>query len=106
MTRRCKPGQRARIISRGTDRGAVVVVVRAYLGEEVSGALWPENGFPWVVTSLGGLLHSRYLDTKLPAPPARTIVLDDSDLEPLRDDDDGVDESEGIDQKTPIKLPQ
>lgn len=98
MTRRCKPGQRARII-RGTNSGKVVVVVQHYLGELVNGAEWPENVFPWVVTSLGGLLASVELRTLRPCPPARTIVVDDAELQPLDDDDDGVGECEGVDLK-------
>lgn len=95
MTRRCKPGQRARII-RGTDAGKVVVVVRHYLGELVNGANWPENVFPWVVTSLGGLLASVELRTLRPCPPARTIVVDDAELQPLDDSDEWAHDSENI----------
>jgi hypothetical protein len=95
MSRRCKPGQRARIISEGTDRGKIVLVVRPYFyPEEVSDATWPRNIAPWVVTSLGALLHSVSLKTGKEAPPARTMVMDDRDLEPLDDDDDpAVDEA-------------
>lgn len=87
MSRRCKPGMRARVIGTNANRGKVVVVVRYYFGEEVSGFRWPLPLYPWVVTSLGGPLQSRYIDTGKPAPPTMTIVLDDSELEPLRDDD-------------------
>jgi hypothetical protein len=97
MTRRCKPGQRARIIGRSTNVGKIVLVVRHYLGELVNNANWPENVFPWVVTSLGGALESRNIRTGLPCPLAMTIVVDDGDLEPLNDDDDEVWEAEGAD---------
>lgn len=87
MSRRCKPGIRARIIRSGND-GKIVVVVRRYFGEDVNDARWPRALFPWVVTSLGPPLRSVYIDTGKEAPPAMTIVVDDCDLEPLRDDDE------------------
>lgn len=90
MSRRCKPGQRARVV-RGWNAGKVVVVVRHYFGEPINDAVWPRAFLPWVVTSVGGPLRSKYLDTGKEAPPAMTIVLDDPDLEPLRDDDEGDD---------------
>lgn len=91
MSRRCKPGIRARIV-RGSNAGKIVVVVRHYFGEYVNDAYWPKALFPWVVTSLAGPLRSTYIDSGKDAPPATTIVVDDSDLEPLRDDDDGTQE--------------
>ena len=100
MSRRCKPGIRARIIE-GSDAGKIVFVVRRYFGEDVSDAEWPQALFPWVVTSLGSPLRSFYIDTGNESPPSMTIVVDDSDLEPLRDDDDHEDTPEGI--LTPIK---
>lgn len=87
MSRRCKPGMRARIIQ-GRNCGKIVVVVRRYFGEDLNGCTWPAALFPWVVTSLGAPLRSIYLETGVEAPPAMTIVVDDSDLEPLRNDDD------------------
>jgi hypothetical protein len=95
MSRRCKPGIRARIID-GLDTGKIVVVVRRYFGEEVADARWPRVLFPWVVTSLGSPLHSFYIGTDEEAPPSMTIIADDRDLEPLRDDDDGEETNEGI----------
>lgn len=100
MSRRCKPGIRARIIE-GSDAGKIVFVVRRYFGEEVNGARWPQALFPWVVSSLGSPLRSFYIDTCREAPPSMTIVVDDCDLEPLRDDDDHEHTSDGI--LTPIK---
>jgi hypothetical protein len=88
MSRRCKPGQRARIIGRSTNAGRVVVVVRFYTGELINRARWPEAVFPWVVTSLGAPLDSVDIPTQRPCPPAMTIVVDDSELQPLADDGD------------------
>lgn len=87
MSRRCNPGIRVRII-RGNDVGKIVVVVRRYFGEVVNDATWPQVLLPWLVTSLGPPLHSVYLESGKAAPTSMTIVLDDSDLEPLRDDDE------------------
>ena len=95
MSRRCKPGIRARIIRSG-NAGKIVVVVRRYFGEQVNDAQWPRQLFPWVVTSLGPPLRSVYIYTGKEAPPSMTIVVDDCDLEPLRDDDKRDDTSEGV----------
>lgn len=86
MSRRCKPGMRARVI-RGANSGKLVVVVRRYLGERVNDATWPKAVHPWIVTSLSGPLRSFRLINGEEAPPALTIVLDDRDLVPLSDDD-------------------
>ena len=86
MSRKCRPGIRARIIRSG-NAGKIVVVVRRYFGEDVNGASWPRALFPWVVTSLSSPLRSAYLYTGEEAPPSMTIVVDDCDLEPLEDDD-------------------
>jgi hypothetical protein len=88
MSRRCKAGQRARIID-GNNKGAVVLVVRRYMGERVSDATWPEALFPWVVTTLGAPLLWWSMDETRQGT-ASTIVMDDRDLEPLKDDDDGL----------------
>ena len=91
MSRRCKVGQRARIIV-GPNKGKVVLVVRRYLGEEIDGGRWPNPLFPWVVTTLGAPLEWKGIgDGK--RGTATTIVLDDSQLEPLNDDDDGLTQS-------------
>ena len=87
MSRRCRPGMRARIIH-GSNAGKIVVVVRRYFGEDVNGAKWPREIFPWVVTSLGSPLRSFCIDTGTAASPAMTVVVEDRNLEPLRDDDD------------------
>jgi hypothetical protein len=98
MSRRCKPGQRARIIGGGWNRGKVVLVVRHYFGEQISGGTWPEAIFPWVVSSLSVPLRSQFLDTGIEATPSMTIVMDDRDLQPLDDDDDGLKESTDIER--------
>lgn len=95
MSRRCKPGIRARIVGTG-NAGKIVLVVRRYFGESVNGARWPNALYPWVVTSLGSALRSIHLYTGEEAPPSMTIVVDDCNLEPLRDDDDQEDTNEGI----------
>lgn len=103
MSRRCKVGDRARIIC-GDNAGKIVVVVRRYFGEDVNGAKWPKPLFPWVITSLGSTLRSFYLDTGSEAPPSHTIVVDDCSLEPLRDEDDdeqsGESQIERLDRRT------
>lgn len=101
MSRRCKPGIRARII-RTSNAGKIVVVVRRYFGESVGDATWPQPLFPWVVTSLGSPLRSSYIDTGTEAPPSMTIVMDDSNLEPLRDDDEHDEDRQSV--ATPIRL--
>lgn len=95
MTRRCKPGIRARII-RGRNAGKIVVVVRHYFGEPVNDARWPLALFPWVVTSLGAPLRWSDIETRIEGPPSMTVVVDDRDLEPLRDEDDVNDLRETI----------
>ena len=90
MSRRCKPGQRARVIGNTVNAGAVVVVVRYYRGEVVSDALWPEALFPWVVTSLGAPLDWSRIGDGSVRGRAYTIVIDDSNLKPLDDDDEGL----------------
>lgn len=101
MSRRCKPGMRARIVG-GSNGGKIVVVVRRYFGEKINDATWPAAMFPWVVSSLGGPLRSFLIGPKpmKEAPPAMTIVVDDSELEPLRDDDE--DDSAGESSRDPV----
>lgn len=100
MSRRCKPGQRARVICSGANKGKIVVVVRHYFGEEVDGATWAEYLYPWVATSLGAPLWWRKEKDSSVRGASMTIVLDDSALEPLDDDDDGLLRSS--DQERPI----
>lgn len=103
MTRRCKPGQRARIIS-GGDTGKIVLVVKPYFGERVADGTWPMPIYPWVVASLGDLLHSVNIETGVENSPDRMAVYDDSDLEPLDHDVNGLDES--TDQDIPMHRPR
>lgn len=86
MSRRCRPGLRARIL-RGPNAGKIVVVVKRYFGERVSDGRWPEALFPWVATSTSGPLRFFSLDSRREVPPRSTIVVDDRNLEPLQDDD-------------------
>lgn len=102
MTRRCKPGQRARVISGTANRGKIVLVVRPYrFGEKISDAEWPEALYPWVVTSLGAPLRWHRVGDLSATGTDMTIVLCDTDLEPLRDDDDGLTRSTNEDK--PVK---
>ena len=103
MSRRCRPGQRARIICGGWNHGKIVVVVRHYFGEDVDGT-WPLPIFPWVVSSLGALLRRRSLETVEEKQAKMMMVCDDCDLEPLDDDDEGLDES--TDLHLPILRPK
>ena len=78
-------------------------MVRYYFGEKVANGTWPRPIYPWVVASLSGLLGSTNLTTGIENPPDRMAVYDDCELEPLNDDDDGLDESK--DEDLPIKRP-
>ena len=89
MSRRCKPGQRARIIA-GCNDGKIVLVVRPYFGETVANGSWPMPIFPWFVTSLSTPLVAEYIETGKKAQPNMSAVYDDDELEPLDDDDDGL----------------
>lgn len=89
MSRRCKAGKRARLVS-GPNAGTVVLVVKALYTNEHEGITWPFAVFPWVITSLGRPLYVKDLVHNRPLPPRRTIVACDRDLEPLDDDDDGL----------------
>lgn len=99
MSRRCKAGQRARIIGGGWNHGKIVLVVRPYFGEDIDGN-WPLPLFPWVITSLGAPLRRRCLKTNIESPAKMMAVYDDCDLEPLDDDDDGLIES--TDNERPV----
>jgi len=97
MKRRCKPGDRARILSLA-DSGKVVLVLRKYHGEKIKEATWHEGFFPWVVLSLGGPLQCAESRTNTRLPPEMVIVIDDADLEPLHDDDPADSESTQTDR--------
>ena len=91
MTRHCRVGDRARIVN-GGDQGKIVLVLRKYHGERIDGAIWVERLLPWVVVSLSGRLGCINSRTKAELPSVMTAVYDDSDLEPLRDDDPDITE--------------
>jgi hypothetical protein len=100
MSRRCQPGQRAKVIGEGGNKGAVVLVVGPHFpGEEWGGpGLWVAGLFPWKTLSLGGPLGIQDADTLAPLPPSMYCVFEDEDLEPLKDDDDGLTHSTGRDR--------
>lgn len=100
MTRRCKPGQRARCI-KGMNVGRIVLVVRPLLGQEFNGSSWPEAIYPWIVAALGAPLRTKNLNTGTENLGAMTVVLCDLDLEPLDDDDDGLTRS--TEKERPLK---
>ncbi len=104
MSRRCKVGKRARIIGTGNNAGLIVLVIRPYFGEEIDGGRWVEKPFPWVVTSLGRPIQPYAAWTKELLPVTMTGVFDDSELEPLDDEDDGLTQS--TDKELPIKRPK
>lgn len=91
MTRRCKPGQRAKIITGIENKGKIVLVVRPYrFGEKIGDSRWPEALYPWVVTSLGAPIHWRNIENPQTTGFSSTVVLCDTQLQPLDDDDDGL----------------
>lgn len=98
MSRKCKRGQRARIIG-GRNAGKIVLIVRPYFYPQiVNDASWPMAVYPWVVTSLSGPLRSIEVDSGKECPPTMTIVADDPELEPLDDDDGPVAEESSTEQ--------
>lgn len=103
MSRRCKPGQRAKIIGVVGNNGKIVLVVRPYFGEVVGDGTWPNALYPWVVTSLGSPLHWTGINSGKKGT-TMTAVFCDTNLEPLDDDDDGLTRSTEKDK--PIKRPK
>lgn len=92
---RCKPGDRAKIIKAVCKEniGSVVVVVRPYLAnEKIKGATWDSNGVSWVVASVGGPLISKQntKDGSHLLCADFVAVLNDVNLVPLDDTDDGL----------------
>lgn len=105
MSRRCKPGQRARIIRGGWNHGKIVLVVRPYFGEDLNGdGTWPLAILPWVVSSLGVPLRRICLSTKQEKPAKMVMVCDDCDLQPLDDGDDGLTQTTA--QDNPLVRPK
>lgn len=92
MSRRCEPGQKARVL-KGMNQGRVVLVVRALHGQEFEGSIWPLPIYPWVVSGVGGPLRTRCISTGLENPPMQNIVACDLELEPIDDHDDSNSES-------------
>ena len=104
MSRRCKAGQRARIIGGDVNHGKIVVVVRPYFGEVIKGADWPDSiVFPWVVASLSGPMRSFFMDNS-EAEPDIVIVVEDQYLDPIPDDSSGLDEYTEVDK--PVSKPR
>jgi hypothetical protein len=102
MTRRCRPGQRARCI-KGMNEGRVVLVVKPLVGHEFNGSSWPEPIYPWIVAALGAPLRTKNLDSGTESSGAMTVVLCDLDLEPLGDGDDGLHRS--TEKERPLRKP-
>jgi hypothetical protein len=101
MTRRVRKGQRARVIGESANEGIIVLVIRPYFyPEKFDGVKWVNFHFPWVVTSLGKPLQYQRTDGTL-CPPCQNGVLDDENLEPLEDEDDGLTEDESHDLPAP-----
>lgn len=91
MSRRCKPGQRAKVTSEG-NRGRIVLVVGYYFSRMKWGDcdVWHIDFFPWKVLSLGPPLNTWDAITGECLNTDMQCVIDDADLEPLDDDDDGL----------------
>lgn len=90
MSRRCKSGQRARVIAEGSNKGKIVLVLQPYRGEKVAGSGWVEHVYPWVVAALGAPIAWEKDGRPEIVGASITAVLDDTELEPLSDDDDGL----------------
>jgi len=88
---RCKPGDRARVIRAVNPQNinATVVVVRHYsMNELIDGSPWMDSPNPWVVVGLTGLIAGAVNGNK--PDFGRTAVMDDSQLQPLDDEDAGT----------------
>ena len=92
---RCKPGDRARVIAAFLPQnvGRIVFVIRPYDGKEIIGAgLWECDKKAWVVASLGGGIACIHGDD-VKVNTTFTAVLNDSHLQPLHDDDGGIEDA-------------
>lgn len=100
MSRKCKPGQRARVIDGGVNEGKIVLVVRHQLRPDFEGSRWPDAVLPWVVAAIGSPLE--FTRTVNGEDPRRmqhwTAIYCDTGLEPLQDDDDGLRYSTGTER--------
>ena len=82
-----------------------MVVERVYVANErLHGVIWEESGGPWVVTSLSGLLASRRVVDDAICDPHRTVVISDTHLQPLRDDEGGIEDSAA--RRNPVAKPR
>lgn len=91
MKTRCTPGCRAKIIKAENTQniGLIVIVLRKYIeGEEVSGSAWSHDGNAWVVTAIGAPVIS--WNDKEGFGANQTAVMNDLNLVPLTDDEDGL----------------
>lgn len=90
MSRRCKTGQRARVIKNTSAKGLIVLVVGPYHhGQEWAGASdWTPCIYPWKTISLGRPIRLHKGDDFW--KESMYCVFEDSELEPLDDDDDGL----------------
>lgn len=102
MSRRCKPGQRARVI----DNGAIVMVVGHYFhGEEWGGHTgWYTEFYPWKTVSLGAPLEIVSEKTGKFLFMSMYCVHDDAGLEPLDDGDDGL--TRATEKDKPVNKPR
>lgn len=102
MSRRCKPGQRARV----KHSGQIVMVVAPYFeGQEWGGSrAWYIEFYPWKTVSLGGPLRIVDSKTREFMRMSMYCVHDDRALEPLDDDDDGL--TRTTEKDKPIKKPR
>lgn len=104
MSRRCKVGQRARMLF-NENKGRIVLVVGHYFeGTLWGGYTWKTGYFPWKVVSVGQPLNIYDVGTLKFSGTSMYCVCDDSSLEPLDDDDDGLNCSTEKDE--PIKKPK
>lgn len=102
MSRRCKPGQRARVI----HNGAIVMVVGHYFhGVEWGGSTnWHTEFYPWKTVSLGAPLEIFSMKTGKFMRMSMYCVHEDADLEPLDDGDDGL--TRATEKDKPNKKPK
>jgi hypothetical protein len=92
MSRRCKTGQRAKIVVECKNKGAIVMIVGPYHhGQDWDGTKnWLPCIFPWKTVCLSGPVRIIEAATGKFLRDSLYCVFEDSDLEPLDDDDDGL----------------
>jgi len=92
---RCKPGDRARVIAAYIPQnvGRIVMVIRPYDGKEHIGpGSWRCDGPAWVAASLGGGVTAMEGDDSV-GPTVFVAVFNDANLQPLHDDDGGIEDA-------------